>query len=149
MAKTSLHAFKAKDLHKLCSVFERIQLKVFKNNLYYLWHVGVLSIKPCLHTLLPEHNKSYWKVSRGWGHFITFNSFSASGGGNLNKIFPKTQMPGGLPGGMLKLRFDWYITDRYLGSRYFDYWFGAFRYHVVLASLSRYEQKIGQMQLMH
>ena len=40
------------------------------------------------------------------------NSFSASGGGNLNKSFPKIQMPGGLPrgGGMLKLRFDWYIT---------------------------------------
>ena len=38
------------------------------------------------------------------------NSFSASGGGNLNKFFPKIQMPGGLPGGMLKLRFDWYIT---------------------------------------
>ncbi len=35
------------------------------------------------------------------------NSFSASGGGNLNKNFPKIQMPGG---GMLKLRFDWYIT---------------------------------------
>ena len=27
------------------------------------------------------------------------NSFSASGGGNLNKFFPKIQMPGGLPGG--------------------------------------------------
>ena len=27
------------------------------------------------------------------------NSFSASGGGNLNKKFPKIQMPGGLPGG--------------------------------------------------
>ena len=39
------------------------------------------------------------------------NSFSASGGGSLNKNFPKIQMPGGLPGrGMLKLRFsDWYI----------------------------------------
>ena len=40
------------------------------------------------------------------------NSFSASGGGNLNKNFPKIQMPGGLPrggGGMFKLRFDWYI----------------------------------------
>ena len=32
------------------------------------------------------------------------NSFSASGGGNLNKNFPKIQMPGG--GGMFKLRFD-------------------------------------------
>ena len=41
------------------------------------------------------------------------NSFSASGGGNLNKNFPKIQMPGGLPvgGGMLKLRFDWYIRS--------------------------------------
>ena len=38
------------------------------------------------------------------------NSFSASGGGNWNKNFPKIQMPGGLPGGgMLKLRFDWYL----------------------------------------
>ena len=27
------------------------------------------------------------------------NSFSASGAGNLNKNFPKIQMPGGLPGG--------------------------------------------------
>ena len=27
------------------------------------------------------------------------NSFSASGVGNLNKNFPKIQMPGGLPGG--------------------------------------------------
>ena len=26
------------------------------------------------------------------------NSFSASGGGNLNKYSPKIQMPGGLPG---------------------------------------------------
>ena len=42
------------------------------------------------------------------------NSFSTSGGGNLNKNFPKIQMPGGLPGGlpggMFKLRFDWYIS---------------------------------------
>ena len=40
------------------------------------------------------------------------NSFSASGGGYLNKNFPKIQMPGGLPGGMFKLRFDWYISVR-------------------------------------
>ena len=41
------------------------------------------------------------------------NSFLASGGGNLNKNFPKIQMPGGLPGeggGMFKLRFHWYIN---------------------------------------
>ena len=113
MGKTSLHAFKAKDtrfvadwmiskgLHKLFSVFEGIQ-----ELLILSLHVRVLSIKPCLHTQLPEHNKSYRKVSRWWGHLITWNgpmmghlnSFSASGGGNLNKNFPKIQMPGGLPG---------------------------------------------------
>ena len=39
------------------------------------------------------------------------NSFSAPGGGDLNKNFPKIQMQGGLPGGMFKLRFDWYISS--------------------------------------
>ena len=38
-------------------------------------------------------------------------SFSASGVGNLNKNFPKIQMPGGVArGGMFELRFDWYIS---------------------------------------
>ena len=32
----------------------------------------------------------------GWGHL---NSFSARGGEDLNKDFPKIQMPWGLPGG--------------------------------------------------
>ena len=101
----------------VCTSFA-LYLKVFKNHLYHLWHVRVLSIKPCLHTQFPERNRSYWKVSRGWGHLITWNgpimgylnSFSASWGGNLNKNFPKIQMPGGLLGGMFKLRVDWYIT---------------------------------------
>ena len=84
-----------------------LYLKVLKNHLYYLWHVRVLSIKPCLHTQLPEHNKLP-KRFPGWGHLITWNgpmmghlnSFSASGGRNLNKNFPKIQMPrGGCPGG--------------------------------------------------
>ena len=39
------------------------------------------------------------------------------GGGNLNKNFPKIQMPGGLPRGMLKLRFDWYIA---IGKNFFS-----------------------------
>ena len=39
------------------------------------------------------------------------NSFSASGGGT--KIFQKFKCPGGLPGGMFKLRFDWYIITIY------------------------------------
>ena len=66
MAKTSLHAFKAKDtrfvadwlkskgLHKLV-----LYLKVFKNHFYYLWHLRVFSIKPCLHTQLPEHTEKF------------------------------------------------------------------------------------------
>ena len=36
------------------------------------------------------------------------NDIFARVGGNLNKKFQKSQMPGG--GGMLKLRFDRYIT---------------------------------------
>ena len=77
MAKTSLHAFKAKDtrfvadwlkskgLHKLCSVFEGTQ-EPFTLSLACKSVVS-RSIKPCLHTQLPEHNKSYRKVSRGGG----------------------------------------------------------------------------------
>ena len=39
------------------------------------------------------------------------NGILARVGGNLNNNFQKSQMPGGLPGGgMLKLRFDQYIT---------------------------------------
>ena len=40
------------------------------------------------------------------------NSFSERRGGDLNKNFPKIQMPGGwgLSGGMLNLRSDWYIS---------------------------------------
>ena len=39
------------------------------------------------------------------------NGILARVGGNLNKNFQKSQIPGGLPGGgMLKLRFDRYIT---------------------------------------
>ena len=53
------------------------------------------------------------EMSQGWmdpsvGHL---NGFFARVGGNLNNNFQKSQMPGGLPGGgMLKLRFDRYIT---------------------------------------
>ena len=41
------------------------------------------------------------------------NGLLARIGGNLNNNFQKSQMPGGLPGGgggMLKLRFDPYIS---------------------------------------
>ena len=38
------------------------------------------------------------------------NGILAQVGGNLNNNFQKSQMPGGCPGGMLKLRFDRYIS---------------------------------------
>ena len=93
---------------KACTFFA-LYLKVFKNHLCYLQHVRVLSIKPCLHTQLRFRSiiEATEKFPQGWGHLITWNgpmmghlnSFSASGGGNLNKYSPKIQMPGGLPGG--------------------------------------------------
>ena len=128
MPKTSLHAFKAKDtrfvadwlkskgLHKLFSVFEGIQ-EPFILSLA----CKECCLKPCLHTQLPEHNKSYRKVSRGWGHLITLNgpmmghlnSFSSSGGGEFEQKFcKKFKCPGVARAGMLKFRFDWYISGR-------------------------------------
>ena len=164
MTKTSLHAFKAKIPDswqtgwkaKACTSFV-LYLKVFKNHLYYLWHVRVLSMKPCLHTQLPEHNKSYRKVSRGWGHLITWNgpimghlnSFSASGVGNLNKNFPKIQMPGGLPGrGMLKLRLDWYISLFDLDFQHFG-WVHTYKLHlsVKLINVERISSTYQQLPL--
>ena len=48
------------------------------------------------------------------------NSFSASGVGILNKNFAKNSNARGLPGGggMLKLRFDWYIRLVSIGILY-------------------------------
>ena len=62
------------------------------------------------------------------GHLI---SFSASGGGNLNKNFAKNSNARGLPGGggLLKLRFDWYIKLTLQGI-------GRFRIHLYLVIMS-------------
>ena len=124
MAEASLGAFKAKDTRFVADWLKSkglsfaLYLKVFKSHLYYLWHVRVLSNKPCLHTQLPEHNRSYWKVFPGWGHLITWNgqwgiwtAFRPREGGIWTKIFQKFKWPGGCSGGMFKLRFDWYITN--------------------------------------
>ena len=46
------------------------------------------------------------------------NSFSASGGGNLNK---NSNARGVARGRMLKLRFDWYIT-RFIGANLRPKW---------------------------
>ena len=51
---------------KACRTFT-LYLKVFKNHLYYFRQVRMLSVKPCLHTQLPEHNRGYWKVPGGRG----------------------------------------------------------------------------------
>ena len=46
------------------------------------------------------------------------NGILARVGGNLNNNFQKSQMPGGVArGGMLKLRFDRYITNMKLDWR--------------------------------
>ena len=37
-----------------------------KLKLRFDWYIRVLSSKPCLHTQLLKHNRSYGKVSRGW-----------------------------------------------------------------------------------
>ena len=92
---------------KACTSFVLSDLKVFKNHLYYLWYVRLLSIKPCLHTQLPEHNKRHRKVSRGWGHLITWNgpmmghlnNFRPREGGMWTKIFQKFKCPGRCPVG--------------------------------------------------
>ena len=62
-------------------------------------------INSCLHIQLPEHNRSYGKVSQGGGDLIAcsgpimghLNSFSALGEGG--GIRTKIQLPGGLPRG--------------------------------------------------
>ena len=140
MAETSLDAFTAKDtrfvadwlknkgLHKACTSFV-LYLKVPKNNLYYLRHVRVLSIEPCLHTQLPEHNRSYWKVPRGWGHLITWNgpmmghlnSFSASRGGIWTKIFQKFKCPGGCSWGGDVEASIWLVHNVYQHTNIFQF----------------------------
>ena len=81
--------------------------------------------------------RSSLEVMCGWGNL---NSFSARGGGDLNKNFPKIQMPGGLPGGMLKLRFDWYIrpVPIVLGNVWATFGVWSSQLFVVLATSSKF-----------
>ena len=136
MAETSLVAFKAKDTQswrtgwkaKACTGFA-LYLKVFKNHLYYLCQVRVLSIKPCLHTQLPEYKRSYWKVSRSggidhleWTYDGAFEQLFDLGRGEFEQKFcKKYKCPGVARGGMLKLRFDWYIIQQLLNSAFVGY----------------------------
>ena len=63
----------------------------------------MLYIKPCLHTQVPDLLKSFPGVGAfdhlEWTYDGAFEQLLASGGENLNKNFPKIEMPGGLPGG--------------------------------------------------
>ena len=45
------------------------------------------------------------------------NGIFARVGGNLNNNFQKVKCPGGCPGGMLKLRFDRYITFSHFSGK--------------------------------
>ena len=58
---------KSKGLHKLCSVFEGIQEPFI----------------PCLHTQLPKHNRSSWKVS--WGG--AFDQLQWTSNGAFEQLF--------------------------------------------------------------
>ena len=47
-----------------------------------------------------------------WTYDGAFEQLFGLGRGEFEQKFPKIQMPGGCPGGMLKLRFDWYINTK-------------------------------------
>ena len=90
---------------KACSSFA-LYLKVFKNHLYYLWHVRVLSIKPCLHTQLPENNRSDWKVSGvgafdhlEWTYDGAFEQLFGLGRGEFEQKFSKNSNARGVARG--------------------------------------------------
>ena len=117
MAETSLDAFKAKDPNsrrtgwkaKACTSFAQY-LKVFKNHLYYLRHVKVLPIKPCLRTQLAKHNRSYWKGVEVFDHLEwtyngAFEQLFGLGKGEFEQKFSKNSNAQGggegLPGGCL------------------------------------------------
>ena len=89
----------------LCSVFEGIQ-EPFTLSLACKSVVS-RSIKPCLHTQLPEHKKTTEKflgvggiwspgMDPWWG---VWTAFRPGEGGIWTKIFHKFKCPGGCPGG--------------------------------------------------
>ena len=124
MPKTSLHAFKAKDtrfvadwlkskgLHKLFSAFEGIQ-EPFILSLA----CKECCLKPCLHTQLLATEKfpgggGIWSpgMDLWWG---IWTAFRPREGGIWTKIVQKYKCPGVARGGLLKLRFDSYISKRF------------------------------------
>ena len=92
-------------------------------DLYYLWHVRMLSNKPCLHTQLPEHNVEatekfpggggIWstRMDLWWGIWTTFWSRE---GGIFQKFSENSKLCLREGGGKFKLRFDWYIICQWI-----------------------------------
>ena len=140
---------------KACTSFV-LYLKVFKNHLYYLWHVRVLSIKPCLHTRLPEHNESLPKSFPGMGAFDhlewtydgAVEQLFGLGRGEFEQKFSKNSNARGLPGGggMLKLRFDWYITNLHLGGRLRKLSRAFTKWSPFKRSLSKFSQMVSEKE---
>ena len=102
---------------KACTSFA-LYLKVFKNHLYYLWHVRVFSINHVyihgFRSIVEATEKFHggggiWSpgMNLWWG---IWTAFRPREGGIWTKIFQNFKCPGGCPGGMFKLRIDWYIT---------------------------------------
>ena len=102
---------------KACTSFV-LYLKVFKNHLYYLWHVRVLSINHVYIHSFRSIIKATEKFPGGGGNWSPgmdlwwgiSTAFRPREGGIWTKVFQKFKCPEGCPGGgVLKLRFDWYI----------------------------------------
>ena len=79
----------------------------------------MLSIKPCLHTQLPEHNRNELLESfpgvgafdhLEWTYNGAFEQLFGLGRAEFEQKFSKNSNAGGLTGGgMFKPLFDWYI----------------------------------------
>ena len=99
---------------KACTSFV-LYFKVFKHHLHYLWHVRVLSSDLFNHVYIHSFRsriKATEKFPGGGGiwspgiDLCIWTAFRLREGEIWTKIFQKFKCPGG----MFKLRFDWYIT---------------------------------------
>ena len=121
MAETNLDAFiandtwfvvdllKRKGLHKLCSVFEGIQEPFILPLACKLNHVYIHNFWSIIEaTEKFPRGGGIWSsgMDLWWG---IWTAFQPREWGIWTKSFQKFKCPGGCPGGMFKLRFDWYI----------------------------------------
>ena len=124
MPKTSLHAFKAKDtrfvadwlkskgLHKLFSVFEGIQEPFILSlacKSVVLNHVYIHSFRSIIKATEKFPGVGAFDHLE-WIYDGAFEQLFGLGRGEFEQKFcKKYKCPGVARGGMLKLRFDWYI----------------------------------------